>query len=85
VFSIGLLVVFLATSSLEFPAERFLNTYVRETLINELHIPWVILDKQMVHSLGWGRSGGESKKESLKLVQPWRAIFRASWNVFGAF
>jgi hypothetical protein len=49
---VGLLIVFLATISLEFPAERFLATYARETLINEWHIPWVILDKRMVHPLG---------------------------------
>jgi hypothetical protein len=59
-----LLIVFLATSSLEFPAERFLVTYARETLINEWHIPWLTLinewyipwaipDKQMVHPLGY--------------------------------
>jgi hypothetical protein len=46
-----LLVVFLITSSLEFPTERFLVTCARETLINEWdaeglrsvkgYIPWV--------------------------------------------
>jgi hypothetical protein len=40
VFVVGLLIVFLATISLEFPAERFLATCARETLINEWDIPW---------------------------------------------
>jgi hypothetical protein len=64
VFVVGLLIVFLAASSLEFPAERFLVTCARETLINEWHIPWAIPDKQwyipwvnpdkwMVHPLGY--------------------------------
>jgi hypothetical protein len=63
VFVVGLLVVFLAASSLEFPAERFLVTCARETPINKWHIPWeilingwyipwFILDKRTVHSLG---------------------------------
>jgi hypothetical protein len=40
VFLVGLLIVFLATSSLEFSAKRFLVTYSKETLINEWCIPW---------------------------------------------
>ena len=48
-----LLIVFLEAVSLEFPTERFLATCARETLINEWHIPWVILDKWMVHPLGY--------------------------------
>jgi hypothetical protein len=52
VVAVDLLIVFLATVSLEFPAERFLDAYARETLINEWLIPWVILDKRMVHPLG---------------------------------
>jgi hypothetical protein len=35
-----LLVFFLAVSSLEFPVERFLVTYARETLINECDARW---------------------------------------------
>jgi hypothetical protein len=53
VFVVGLLIVFLATISLEFPTERFLATCARETLIKEWHIPWVNPDKQMVHPLGY--------------------------------
>jgi hypothetical protein len=58
-----LLVVFLAASSLEFPAERFLVTCARETLINEWdaqglrsvkgYIPWVGKVKRK-------RAGGKS-------------------------
>jgi hypothetical protein len=64
VFVVGLLIVFLAVVSLEFPDERFLVACAKETLINEwvipwvipdkwMYIPWVNLDKIMVHSLGW--------------------------------
>jgi hypothetical protein len=55
-FVVGLLVVFLASSSLEFLAKRFLDTYARETLINEWetqgmrsvngYIPWVVQIKR---------------------------------------
>jgi hypothetical protein len=53
VFVVGLLIVFLATISLEFPAKRFLATCVRETLINEWNIPWVNPDKWMEHPLDY--------------------------------
>jgi hypothetical protein len=46
---VGLRVVFLVESSLEFSAERFLVTCAGETLINEWNIPWVNLDKWMAH------------------------------------
>jgi hypothetical protein len=42
---VGFLIFFLAAVYLEFPAERFLATHARETLINKWNIPWVILDK----------------------------------------
>jgi hypothetical protein len=59
-----LLIVFLIAISLEFPTERFLSSCARETLImngsflglnliNGWYIPWVKLDKRMVHCLGW--------------------------------
>jgi len=35
VFVVGFLIVFLTSISLEFPVERFLVSYARETLINE--------------------------------------------------
>jgi hypothetical protein len=51
VFGVGLLIVFLAIVSLEFPAEIFLASYARETLIKngmpeglrsmKGYIPWV--------------------------------------------
>jgi hypothetical protein len=46
---VSLLIVFLASISLEFPTERFLAACARDTLINEWLIPWVSLDKWMVH------------------------------------
>jgi hypothetical protein len=52
VFVVGLLIVFLATISLEFPAKRFLATCARETLINEWNAQ-VIEISEGVHSLGW--------------------------------
>jgi hypothetical protein len=53
VFIVGLLVVLLAASSLEFPVERFLAICAKETLINEWHIPWDNPDKWMAHPLGY--------------------------------
>ena len=53
------LVVFLATSSLEFPDERFLVTCARETLINE----WDAQETKIsegVQSLGWASREEES-------------------------
>jgi hypothetical protein len=47
-----LLVVFLAPSSLEFAAERFLATYARDTLINEWDARGTKINEG-VHSLGW--------------------------------
>jgi hypothetical protein len=52
VFVVGLLIVFLATISLEFPAERFLATCARETLIMNGTFLGLILIK-MVHPLGY--------------------------------
>jgi hypothetical protein len=48
----GLLIVFLATTSLEFPTERFLITCARETLINEWDARGTKINEK-VHSLGW--------------------------------
>jgi hypothetical protein len=45
--------IFPSSESLEFPVVRFLVTCARETLINKWNIPWVILDKWMVHPLGY--------------------------------
>jgi hypothetical protein len=45
-----LLVVFLATSSLEFPGGRFLATWAKETLINEWDAQGTEITKG-VHSL----------------------------------
>jgi hypothetical protein len=46
-------IVFLVAVSLEFPTERLLATYAKESLINECHIPWVNLDNHIVHPLGY--------------------------------
>jgi hypothetical protein len=54
-----LLVFFLAVSSLEFPAERFLATCARETLINEWDALWTE-SSEGVHSLGWEGQEEES-------------------------
>jgi hypothetical protein len=51
VFVDGLLVVFLATSSLEFPTERFMVTCASETLINEWDAQGTDISEG-VHSLG---------------------------------
>jgi hypothetical protein len=53
VFDVDLLIVFLAMISLEFLAERFLATYAIETFIKKWYIPWVILNKWMVHPMGY--------------------------------
>jgi hypothetical protein len=53
VFDVGMLIVFLAASSLEFPVKIFLASCARKTLINEWHIPWVNLDKWMEHPLNY--------------------------------
>jgi hypothetical protein len=45
-------VVFLEASSHEFPAERFLVTCARETLINEWDAQGTEISEE-VHSLGW--------------------------------
>jgi hypothetical protein len=52
-------VVFLATSSFEFPAERFLVTYAREILINEWDARGTDISEG-VHSLGWEGQEEES-------------------------
>jgi hypothetical protein len=49
---VGLLIVFLATISLEFPAQRFLATCAKETLINEWDDQGTEISEG-VHSLGW--------------------------------
>jgi hypothetical protein len=59
VFVVGLLVVFLAASSLEFPTEIFLVTYARETLINEWDDRGTEINEG-VHSLGWTGQEEES-------------------------
>jgi hypothetical protein len=59
VFVIGLLVVFLAVNSLEFPTERFMVTYAKETLINEWDARGTNIIKG-VHSLGWTGQEEES-------------------------
>jgi hypothetical protein len=51
VFVVGLLVVFLEASSLEFPADRFMDTYSRETLINKWHSQGIDINEG-VHFLG---------------------------------
>jgi hypothetical protein len=52
VFVIGLLVVFIEMSSLEFPTERFLVTCARETLINEWDARGIEISEE-VYSMGW--------------------------------
>jgi hypothetical protein len=47
-----LLVVLLAVSSLDFPVDRFLGTYARETLVNKWDVRWTEISEG-VHSLGW--------------------------------
>jgi hypothetical protein len=59
VFVVGLLIVFLAAISLEFPAERFLVTCARETLINEWDARGTEISEG-VHSLGWTGQEEES-------------------------
>jgi hypothetical protein len=59
VFVVGLLIVFLAAISLEFPAERFLATCARETLINEWDARGTEISEG-VHSLGWTGQEEES-------------------------
>jgi hypothetical protein len=50
---------FLVVGSLEFPAERFLATCARETLINEWNAQGIEII-EWVHSLGWAGQEEES-------------------------
>jgi hypothetical protein len=59
VFVVGLLIVYLAAVSPEFPVERFLVVYSRETLINEWYARGTDISEG-VHSLGWTGQGEES-------------------------
>jgi hypothetical protein len=63
VFVVGLPLVFLEASSLEFLAQRFLLTCSREILINEWDVCGTEINEG-VHSLGWTgkrkRAGGKS-------------------------
>jgi hypothetical protein len=52
VFVVGFLIDFLAAISLEFPVERFLVAYARETLINKWDAQGIEIIEG-VHSLGW--------------------------------
>jgi hypothetical protein len=52
VFAVGLLIVFLETISLEFPAEIFPTSYASETLINEWDARGTDIGEG-IHSLGW--------------------------------
>jgi hypothetical protein len=66
VFAVILLVVFIAVSSLEFLAERFLVTCARETMINEWDARGIEIDEG-VNSLGWvGRE--EERWWKIKIV-----------------
>jgi hypothetical protein len=59
VFVVGLLIVFLATISLEFQVERFLLVCARETLINKWDARGTDISEG-VHSLGWTSQKEES-------------------------
>ena len=82
-FVVGLLVVFLATSYLEFPTERFLVTCARETLINE----WDVVGNKIsewVNSLGWEGQEEERWWKIRKVVRiyQWVVRFMSSyWTV----
>ena len=58
-FVVGLLIVFLATISLEFPAKRLLVACARETLINKWEVRGTEISEG-VHSLGWTGQEEES-------------------------
>jgi hypothetical protein len=59
VFVVGLLVVFLAAGSLEFPSEKLLATCAKETLINKWDTQGIEISEG-VHSLGWACQEEES-------------------------
>ena len=58
-FVVGLLIIFLATLSLEIPAKRFLVGCARETMINEWDNRGTKI-REGVHSLGWTGQEEES-------------------------
>jgi hypothetical protein len=48
----------------------------------EIHMGW---DNNFTHGVLVHEEQVESKKQSLKLVQPWRENSRAHWSIFGVF